>query len=115
MHTKMLSAAALTVLSLSACMSRPVVVENPAPEPVYAPSPSYPAPTQDMRSLHDRVHSALMSGMGSAANDISVRVDGSVVYLSGHVGSQADHNRAHEIAHDVAGVTNVDHSGLVVH
>jgi osmotically-inducible protein OsmY len=66
-------------------------------------------------SLHDRVHDALSSGMGAAASDIEVRVEGTMVFLSGHVGSQADHDRAHQIAHDVPGVTMVHHEELVVH
>ena len=66
-------------------------------------------------SLHDRVHDALQQQMGSAASGISVRVDGSKVFLDGHVGSQADHDRAHEIAHDVSGVTSVEHGTLKVH
>lgn len=114
MNMKMLSAAALSALALTACMSRPVVVEAPAPTPVYVPVPAAPAP-MPMASLHDRVHGALMSGMGSAANDIEVRVEGTMVHLSGHVGSQADHQRAHDIAHDVSGVTMVHHDKLMVH
>lgn len=66
-------------------------------------------------SLHDRVHGALQQKMGSAASGISVRVEGSKVFLDGHVGSQADHDRAHEIAHDVSGVTSVEHGSLKVH
>ncbi|MEO6155614.1 MAG: BON domain-containing protein [Thermomonas sp.] len=119
MQIKMLAAAALTVVTLSACTTRPVVVETPVREvmvPVPAPYPvPVSSPTPDMMSLHDRVHAALMTGMGSAANDIAIRVDGSKVYLTGHVGSSADHTRAHDIAHDVSGVGSVDHSGLVVH
>lgn len=121
MQIKMLAAAALTAVTLSACYTRPVVVETPGRD-VMVPVPTpYPVPVQTttpnpgMLSLHDRVHSALMDRMGSAASDIEVRVDGSTVYLTGHVGSSADHDRAHTIAHDVSGVTEVDHSGLVVH
>ncbi len=125
MQIKMLAAAALTALTLSACYTRPVVVETrgrdvmvPVPTPYPAP---YPVPVQTttpnpaMMSLHDRVHGALMAGMGTAATDIKVRLDGSKVYLTGHVGSSANHNRAHTIAHNVSGVTSVDHSGLRVH
>ncbi|TBR12472.1 MAG: BON domain-containing protein, partial [Lysobacter sp.] len=47
-------------------------------------------------------------------NNVDLRVDGSVVYLMGTVATKADHARAHQIAHDVPGVTRVDHSGLKV-
>lgn len=104
------SAAAL----LSACMTT-------TPSRDYSPPPSesraaveYSAPAAPM-SMHDQVHNALRDGMGASASDIEVRVDGSTVYLGGHVGSQADHKRAHDIAHRVPGVTTVNHSGLMVH
>lgn len=122
MQIKMLAAAALTAFTLSACYTRPVVVDTPGRDvvvPVPTPYPAYPAPTPtpnpDMMSIHDRVHAALTAAMGSAASDIEVRVDGSKVYLTGHVGSRANHDRAHDIAHRVSGVTSVDHSGLIVH
>lgn len=88
-----------------------------SPPQRYEPAPQRyePAPQAAPMSLHDRVHDALQNEMGSAASEISIRVDGSKVFLSGHVGSKADHTRAHDIAHDVAGVTAVDHKGLRVH
>ena len=110
MHKKLLAAVALSALALSACSSRPVVEEAPPPSPTY-PDPA-PAPAA---SLHDRVHAALTSQMGAAASGITVRIEGTMVHLSGHVGSQADHERAHQIAHDVPGVTMVHHDELVVH
>ena len=120
MQLKFLAAAILAAATLSACYTRPVVVETPAPiivespppQPVYVPVPNPPPASM---SLHDRVHAALRGGMGSAASGISVRVDGSTVYLTGHVATRADHDRAHAIAHGVSGVTRVDHSGLMVH
>lgn len=66
-------------------------------------------------SMHDRVHDALQHQMGSAASGITVRVEGSTVFLGGHVGSQADHDRGHDIAHGVSGVSSVQHSALKVH
>lgn len=66
-------------------------------------------------SLHDQVHDALQQQLGNAGSGISVRVDGSKVFLTGHVGSQADHDRAHDIAHGVSGVTSVDHRALKIH
>ena len=65
-------------------------------------------------SLHDRVHDALMEQMGPAVNDLGVRVEGSKVFLTGHVHSEADKQKAHDIAHGVAGATVVDISGLSV-
>lgn len=87
---------------------------EPAMEPAMEPEQG-PDMGSSLMTLHDRVHDALQQQMGSAASGISVRVDGSKVFLSGHVGSQADHDRAHEIAHDVSGVTSVDHGMLKVH
>lgn len=125
MQIKHIAAAAAVALSLTACSSRPVIVQAPpaAPDtvvvavPVEVPAPAAPMPEMPMpaaMSIHDRVHDALMAGMGSRANGIEVRADGGSVWLSGHVATKADHNRAHQIAHDVAGVTNVNHDGLKV-
>lgn len=112
MKISKLSIAMPAALVLGACAS------SPPPGPIYepAPAPRYePAPQPAPMSLHDRVHDALQRQMGSAASGISVRVDGSAVYLGGHVGSQVDHDRAHDIAHGVSGVTSVNHKGLRVH
>lgn len=117
MQPKSLVSAMAVAVVLSACYTRPVVVETPAPPPsatVVVPVPT-PMPPPPSLGLHDRVHAALQAGMGSAASGISVRVDGSTVYLTGHVAAQADHDRAHAIAHGVSGVSRVDHSGLMVH
>ena len=127
MHMKSLAAAVLAASSLGACYTaRPVVVQTPAPPaqtivvPVPVPSDMPPQDTQTPMpapapmTLHDQVHAALQSGLGSVADGISVRVVGTKVYLSGHVATKADHDRAHDIAHDVPGVTAVDHSGIKV-
>lgn len=114
MRPKLLAAALLAATAVSGCATRPVAVEAPPPQPMDAPMPM-PMPPASSMSLHDRVHSALQDGMGAAASDITVRVDGSQVYLTGHVGSKADHERAHAIVHDVPGVTLVEGSGLTVH
>lgn len=101
---------------LSGCMAKsPPPDYNPPPK-VYEEPAVYEAPREPVSmSMHDQVHNALMDSMGTAASDIEVRVDGGTVYLTGHVGSKADHDRAHDIAHNVSGVSSVDHSGLVVH
>jgi len=117
MHMKTLAVATLAALALSACYTRPVVVNTPEREvvvPVPYPVPA-PAPNPDTMSVHDRVHAAVNAGMGSAASGVNVRVDGSKVYLTGHVASKADRERAHALAHGTAGVTMVDYSGLMVH
>lgn len=120
MQLKFLAAAIAATTALGACTTRPVVVETPAPQTVIVPmavpppSPPIPPPPPSSISLHDRVHDALQAGMGAAASGIEVRADGSAVYLTGQVATSADHTRAHAIAHDVPGVTQVDHSGLMV-
>lgn len=128
MQPKLIALAIIATFAMSACYTaRPVVVQTPAapatevivPVPVESPAPMVepmpqPMPAPMPMSLHDSVHQALMDGMGAAANNIEVRVTGSKVYLSGSVATMADHDRAHQIAHDVAGVTTVDHNGLKV-
>lgn len=106
MKISKLSIVVLAALVLGACASSP----PPPPAPRYEPAPQ-PA----TMSLQDRVHDALQRQMGNAASGISVRVNGSTVFLSGHVGSQADRTRAHDIAHDVSGVSSVNHEVLRVH
>ena len=122
MQIKYLGAAAAVALSLTACYPRPIVVNTPPPAaadpvviavPVETPAPM-PMPMPSNMNLHDRVHDALMAGMGSQASRIEVRVDGGNVYLSGHVPNKAAHDRAHQIAHDVEGVTNVNHDALKI-
>lgn len=108
MRLSILGIAVTTMLVLGACASN-------APPPRYDPEPPADAPSAPTMSLHDQVHEALTYQMGSAASEIDVRVDGSKVYLTGTVSSQADHDRAHEIAHSVAGVTSVNHDGLHAH
>ena len=65
-------------------------------------------------TLHDRVHDALMEKMGPAVNAVGVKTEGSKVILTGHVKSEADKQKAHDIAHGVAGATTVDISQLAV-
>jgi osmotically-inducible protein OsmY len=65
-------------------------------------------------TLHDRVHDALMEQMGPLVNDLGVKTEGSKVILTGSVKTEADKQKAHDIAHGVQGATTVDVSGLVV-
>ncbi len=120
MNVTRISIALSVAMALGACASNPPAQSDYDSEPPKAMEPAMepdmePAMPASSMSLHDRVHDALQQQMGSAASGISVRVDGSKVFLGGHVGSQADHDRAHEIAHDVSGVTSVDHGSLKVH
>lgn len=71
------------------------------------------APLDD-QEIHERVHDALYRNLGDAAADISVRVEDGVVYLSGCVASQRMHDEAHDLAHGVRGVKEVNHSDLAV-
>ena len=126
MQPKLIVLAIAATFALSACYTaRPVVVQTPPANEVIVPVPvetqppaaepmPAPMPAPMPMSLHDSVHQALMDGMGAAATDIEVRVDGSRVYLGGHVATKADHDRADEIAEKVTGVTKVDHSGLKI-
>jgi osmotically-inducible protein OsmY len=70
--------------------------------------------SQPGESLHDRVHDALMEQMGPKVNDVGVRVEGTAVYLTGSVRTEADRKQAHDIAHGVRGATSVDISALAV-
>jgi osmotically-inducible protein OsmY len=55
-----------------------------------------------------------MVQMGPKVNDVGVTMHGTTAHLTGHVHSEADKQRAHEIAHGVSGVTAVDVSALAV-
>lgn len=83
----------------------------PPPEPKSESSTTTPTGDQE---IHERVHDALYRNMGDDASDIAVRVDGSEVFLSGCVDSQAKHDRAHDLAHGVSGVAAVYHDELAV-
>lgn len=83
----------------------------PPQEPKSEPPPT--ATTND-KEIHERVHDALYRNMGDDAGDIAVRVENGEVFLSGCVDSQAQHDRAHDLAHDVKGVTAVYHDELGV-
>ena len=101
-------------LALAACQSTPATSTagtTAAPATTATPSGTWSKPGD---SLHDRVHDALMEQMGPAVNDLGVRIEGSAVFLTGHVHSEADKQRAHDIAHGVDGAGTVDVSGLAV-
>jgi hypothetical protein len=115
--TTRLSVTVLATVALAACASTapPPRYETTAPPRHEASPPPRHAPAaQPTHSLHDAVHAALQREMGNAASGITVRVQGSEVYLGGRVRSQADHDRAHDIAHRVRGVSRVFHNDLRV-
>jgi osmotically-inducible protein OsmY len=63
--------------------------------------------TVDSEALHDRIHREFDTTAALADKDISVRVDGSTVYLSGQVDSIAERNRAVQIVSRHGGVTEI--------
>jgi osmotically-inducible protein OsmY len=59
-----------------------------------------------------KVKSTLMWSSGVSGMDISVTTDDGVVELSGKVDSEAERERAVELARELRGVKSVDASGL---
>ena len=114
----LLCASALTLL-LGACAgyggtTAPPPTTSESPPPDYDQDPE-PAPTYDQSaSLHDKVHAALDRAPSLDGTNISVRVDGSVVYLGGEVDTAAQKQTAHDVAHSVEGVTNVYYDDIRV-
>ena len=54
----------------------------------------------------------LAERMGERAARIEVHVEGTNLWLTGHAPDRWERDRAHDIAHEVAGVTRVDSSGI---
>ena len=111
MQIKLLTIAIVAAASLAACTTRPVVVNTPGPGATVV---QVPVPANGNMMLTDQVKANLSSGMGSNAAGIDVRVDGSTVYLTGHVATSALREQAHSIAHGTAGVSTVVYEGLTV-
>lgn len=117
MQVRSLLLAACVAVATGACQTTPsddagnTPDSNTTPSAAIDPNRSLSDPDD---SLHDRVHDALMEQLGPAVNDLGVRVDGATVYLTGRVHSEADKQRAHDIAHRVRGADTVDVSGLTV-
>ena len=111
MQIKLLTIAIVAAASLAACTTRPVVVNTPGPGSTVL---QVPVPANSNMMLTDQVKANLDSGMGSDAAGIDVRVDGSAVYLTGHVATSALREQAHSIAHGTAGVSTVVYEGLTV-
>jgi hypothetical protein len=111
MQIKLFTIAIVAAASLAACTTRPVVVNTPGPGQTVL---QVPVPANSNMMLTDQVKANLNSGMGSDAAGIDVRVDGSTVYLTGHVATSALREQAHSIAHGTAGVSTVIYEGLTV-
>ena len=111
MHLKLLPIALVAIASLAACTTRPVVVNTPGPGATVI---QVPVPANGNMMQTDDVKEALNKGMGSDASGIDVKVDGTTVYLTGHVATSALREKAHAIAHGTPGVTNVVYDGLIV-
>jgi hypothetical protein len=111
MQIKLLTIAIVAAASLAACTTRPVVVNTPGPGETVV---QVPVPATGNMMLTDQVKANLNSGMGSNAAGIDVRVDGSTVYLTGHVATSTLREQAHSIAHGTAGVSTVVYEGLTV-
>jgi osmotically-inducible protein OsmY len=111
MNIKLITASLLTVAALAACTTRPVTVNTPGPgeTTVQVPVPANPNMLQT-----DDVRASLDKAMGSDAAGIDVKVDGTTVYLTGHVATQALHDQAVSVAQGTAGVSTVVHTGLSV-
>jgi len=111
MHLKLIAASVLTVAALSACTTRPVAVNTPGPGETVVQVPVL-ANTNMLKT--DDVRAALDNALGTDAAGIDVKVDGTTVYLTGHVATQALHNQAVSVAQGTAGVGTVVHTGLTV-
>lgn len=111
MQIKLLTIAIVAAASLAACTTRPVVVNTPGPGSSVI---QVPVPANGNMMLTDSVKANLNSGMGSDAAGVEVRVDGTTVYLTGHVATSALREQAHAIAHGTAGVSSVVYTGLMV-
>lgn len=64
--------------------------------------------------IRARVQQALWRDLGQDAGSIRIAVTGDSVYLSGWVPNRNEHDRAHDIAHQVPGVAHVYHDQLYV-
>ena len=111
MQLKLLPLGLIAVAALAACTTRPVTVNTPGPG---ESTVQVPVPANANMKLTDDVRAALDEAMDSDAAGVEVRVDGSTVYLTGHVATQALHQQAVSVAQGTPGVATVIHTGLVV-
>ncbi|MEO6154320.1 MAG: BON domain-containing protein [Thermomonas sp.] len=111
MQIKLIAASLFAIAALSACTTRPVVVNTPGPGATVVQVPVLANPNM-MRT--DDVRANLNNALGTNAAGIDVKVDGTTVYLTGHVATMALHNQAVSVAQGTAGVSTVVHTGLTV-
>lgn len=114
MQTRILAGTAVLAAAvvMTACTTRPVVVDTPGPGQTVLQVPVLATANVE---LTNRVRHALQSGLGTAATaNIDVRADQGTVYLSGRVATRAQHDQAVSIARGTADVRSVDHSRLIV-
>ena len=111
MHIKLITASVLTIAALAACTTRPVTVNTPGPGATTVQVPVLANPNM---LKTDDVKATLNNALGTNAAGIDVKVDGTTVYLTGHVATMALHNQAVAVARGTAGVSTVVHTGLTV-
>ncbi len=111
MQFKFIAASLITVCALSACTTRPVSVNTPGPGETTVQVPVL-ANTNMLKT--DDVRGTLDNALGSNAAGIDVKVDGTTVYLTGHVATKALHDQAVSVAQGTAGVSTVVHTGLTI-
>ncbi len=111
MKFKLMTAGLFAVATLAACTTRPVTINTPGPG---ESTVQVPVPANANMKLTDDVRAALDKAMNTDAAGIEVKVDGSTVYLTGHVPTQAQHDQAIAVAQGTPKVATVIHSGLLV-
>jgi hypothetical protein len=117
MQARSLILAACVALAAGACQTTPGDDAGDAPDPnrnASASAAGATMPAEPTQSLPDPDHDALMVQMGPKVNAVGVTMHGTAAHLTGHVHSEADKQRAHDVAHAVSGVTAVDISALAV-
>ncbi len=111
MQIKLIAASLVTVAALAACTTRPVVVNTPGPGATVVQVPVLANPNMLQT---DDVKAALNNALGTNAAGIDVKVDGTTVFLTGHVATRALHDQAVAVAQGTAGVSSVVHTGLTI-
>lgn len=111
MQVKVIAASLITVAALSACTTRPVTVNTPGPGATTVQVPVLANPNM---LKTDDVRATLDNALGTNAAGIDVKVDGTTVYLTGHVATKELHDQAVSVARGTAGVSSVVHTGLTI-
>lgn len=112
MQLKLIAGAALiAATSLTACTTKPVVVDTPGPGSTVV---QVPVPATPDLALTTRVKSSLQSTLGDNAAGIDVRVEEGTVYLTGTVATSTLRNQAIAAAQGTADVKAVVATGLIV-